>query len=183
MVEFVIAQLPTHANALRDLNIDYMRWVLAEAQRLLHVSPEQAMGMPVEDYVEQMLPKVLVGSPAQAVFYLVCKDGAAVAMGGLRRLSAQVAEIKRLYVTPGTRGCGLGEQLLQRLLADARAFGYANVRLDTAPFMQSAHRIYEAHGFVDIPPYEGAEVSVEFHDRWRFMEKRLDGEQRQEPGR
>lgn len=177
MVEFVIAQLPTHANALRDLNLGYMRWVLSEAQRLLHVSPEQAMGMPVEDYVEQMLPKVLVGSPPKGVFYLVWKDGAAVAMGGLRRLSAQLAEIKRLYVTPGARGCGLGDQMFQRLLADARAFGYAKLRLDTAPFMQSAHRIYEAHGFVDIPPYEGAEVPVEFHDRWRFMEKHLDGAQ------
>ena len=177
MVEFVIAQLPTHANALRDLNLGYMRWVLSEAQRLLHVSPEQAMGMPVEDYVEQMLPKVLVGSPPEGVFYLVWKDGAAVAMGGLRRLGAQVAEIKRLYVTPGARGCGLGDQIFLRLLADARTFGYAKLRLDTAPFMQSAHRIYEAHGFVDIPPYEGVEVPVEFHDRWRFMEKRLDGAQ------
>lgn len=174
MVEFVIAQLPTHADALRALNIGYMRWVLSEAQRLWQVAPEQAMGMPLEDYVEQMLPKVLAGGPPEGVFYLVWKDGAAVAMGGLRLLDAQVAEVKRLYVDPVVRGCGLGEQLLQRLLADAKTFGYATVRLDTAPFMQSAHRIYEAHGFVDIAPYAGGEVPVEFHDRWRFLEKQLD---------
>ncbi|MDT8989969.1 GNAT family N-acetyltransferase [Curvibacter sp. APW13] len=176
MVEFVIAQLPTHADALRALNIGYMRWVLSEAQRLWHIAPEQSLGMPVEDYVEQMLPKVLVGSPPEGVFYLVWKDGAAVAMGGLRRLDAQVAEVKRLYVGPQTRGSGLGAQLFQRLIADAHRFGYASVRLDTAPFMQSAHRIYEAHGFVDIAPYEGVEVPVEFHDRWRFMEKHLRNE-------
>mgnify|MGYP000199124843 CR=1 FL=1 len=174
MVEFVIAQLPTHADALRALNIDYMRWVLSEAQRLLHVSPEQAMGMPVEDYVDQMLPKVLVGGPPDGVFYLAWKDGVAVAMGGLRRLDAKVAEIKRIYVAPAARGSGLGAQLFQRLLTDASVFGYATVRLDTAPFMQSAHRIYKAHGFVDIAPYAGVEVPAELRDRWRFMEKRLD---------
>ena len=133
-----------------------------------------ARGLQVaEDYVDRMLPKVLVGSPPEGVFYLVWKDGAAVAMGGLRRLDAQVAEAKRLYVAPVARGSGLGAQLFQRLLADARAFGYATLRLDTAPFMQSAHRLYEAHGFVDIAPYAGVEVPVEYHDRWRFMEKHL----------
>jgi GNAT superfamily N-acetyltransferase len=94
-------------------------------------------------------------------------------MGGLRRLGPGLAEIKRIYVRPNLRGHRLGEQLLRRLLDDARTFGYDHVYLDTGPFMKSAHRIYENAGFVDRGPYEGVEVPVEFHHLWRFMELSL----------
>lgn len=67
----------------------------------------------------------------------------------------------------------LGELMLNRLLADARAFGYQRVCLDTALFMKSAHRLHEANGFSDCPAYEGVEVPSEFHGRWRFMERAL----------
>ncbi|MFN9251818.1 MAG: hypothetical protein ACK58O_12310, partial [Brevundimonas sp.] len=33
----------------------------------------------------------------------------------------------------------------------------------------SAHRLYEAAGFVDIPPYPNAEVPEALHYDWRFM--------------
>ena len=71
------------------------------------------------------------------------------------------------------RGMRLGECVLERLLSDARVFGYKQVCLDSAPFMKAAHRVYENNGFVDRPPYEGVEVPSEFHDRWRFMERAL----------
>jgi ribosomal protein S18 acetylase RimI-like enzyme len=41
-------------------------------------------------------------------------------MGGLRGLGA-AAEIKRIYLRPAFRGRGLGEAMLDRLLADAVA--------------------------------------------------------------
>jgi GNAT superfamily N-acetyltransferase len=68
---------------------------------------------------------------------------------------------------------GLGERMLSRLLADAKAFGYQRVCLDTALFMTSAHRLYEANGFSDCTAYEGVEVPPDFHRRWRFMERAL----------
>jgi hypothetical protein len=39
--------------------------------------------------------------------------------------------------------------------------------------MKSAHRIYEAAGFVDREPYPNAEVPEVFHKCWRFMERPL----------
>lgn len=171
MEQFITAELPKHTDALRELNVAYMQWACDEGERLWQINAQDVLGMPVERYVEQELPKV-VGNPAQrAVFYLVLEDQHAVGMGGLRCLDAQTAEIKRIYVTPGKRGSGLGERIFTRLLADAKAFEYQRVRLDTAPFMKSAHRIYEAHGFVDIGPYQGAEVPAPMHPVWRFMEK------------
>jgi hypothetical protein len=44
------------------------------------------------------------------------------------------------------------------------------MRLDSGPFMTSAHRLYEAEGFRDRPIYEGVEVTSELHHNWRFME-------------
>jgi hypothetical protein len=61
--------------------------------------------------------------------------------------------------------------VVQHLLDDARAFGYACVKLDTAPFMHAAHKLYEGLGFVNCAPYEETEVPESFRPSWRFMEK------------
>jgi hypothetical protein len=39
--------------------------------------------------------------------------------------------------------------------------------------MTSAHRLYEAAGFVDIPAYADAEVPEALHHDWRFMRCKL----------
>lgn len=51
--------------------------------------------------------------------------------------------------------------------------GYREVILDTGPFMTSAHRLYEAAGFLDIPAYAEAEVPQALHHDWRFMSCKL----------
>lgn len=94
-------------------------------------------------------------------------------LGHIRHLRPGVAEVKRIYIRPEFRGQKIGESMLARLLADARAFGYRSICLETGPFMKSAHRIYETSGFSDCPAYEGAEVPLQFHSRWRFMERAL----------
>jgi len=94
-------------------------------------------------------------------------------MGGLRSLDEVTAEIKRIYILPKYRAHKLGERVLQRLLADAKTFGYRTAVLDTAPFMTSAHSLYERNGFVDRPAYAGVEVPAEFQTQWRFMERPL----------
>ena len=171
MEQFIVAELPKHINALSELNIAYIRWVCDEGEQLWQINAQEVLGMPVERYVEQELHKVVVNQPLRAVFYLILDGQQAVGMGGLRCLDEQTAEIKRIYVTPTKRGSGLGERIFTRLLADAKVFNYDRVRLDTAPFMKSAHRLYESHGFVDIGPYQGVEVPKSMHPVWRFMEK------------
>lgn len=62
-------------------------------------------------------------------------------------------EMKRLYVRPAFRRFGLGRQLVQRLLDDARRAGYSTLLLDTLDDMESARELYATLGFEEIPPY------------------------------
>lgn len=93
-------------------------------------------------------------APAERGALLLGKrDGVAVGVVGLRDLGDGVAEMKRLYIDPAGRGQNLGRRLADAVLAQARQLGYRAIRLDTFPSMVAANRIYDALGFVDIPPY------------------------------
>lgn len=84
---------------------------------------------------------------------LVKNDGAAVGCVGVRRWKGDIAELKRMYLQPQTRGLGLGKKLLEAALENARLLGYRSIRLDTLPNMTSAIAIYREFGFTNIPPY------------------------------
>lgn len=62
-------------------------------------------------------------------------------------------EMKRLYVRPLFRKSGLGRQLAEAILDQARLAGYNSVLLDTLDDMESARALYEELGFSEIPPY------------------------------
>ena len=63
------------------------------------------------------------------------------------------AEMKRLFVRRPFRGFGLGRQLTEAILDEARRAGYSTVLLDTLDEMEAARALYEDLGFEEIPPY------------------------------
>ena len=71
----------------------------------------------------------------------------------LRPLAEDVCEMKRLYVRPKFRGSGIGKQLTEAIIAEARQTGYAIMRLDTVPKLEAATRLYESLGFVPRDAY------------------------------
>ena len=154
--------------ALIEINVEYVGWVFAEIEKMSGMSAREILGAEVADYVPTVIDKVCGDPPPRGAFYLVEHAGRVVAMGGVRRSEDGVAELKRVYVRPSGRGHRLGEALTRRLLADARAFGYRTVRLDTLPFMGAAQAVYEALGFVDCAPYP-VEMPEVFRSHIRYM--------------
>ena len=158
---------------LTELNIEYLDWLDENIQHDFGISLPALLGQPIPDYVAATLDKLCDAEPPEGVFYTVHRDGRVVGMGGVRRTSDGASEMKRVFVRPDQRGGGLGITIVRRLIADAASYGYTSMRLDSGPFMTSAHRLYEAEGFQDRPIYDGAEVPSELHHSWRFMERSL----------
>ena len=63
------------------------------------------------------------------------------------------SEMKRLYVRPAFRRLGLGRQLAEAIMDEARRHGYGCILLDTLDEMETARALYEDLGFEEVPPY------------------------------
>ncbi len=73
---------------------------------------------------------------------------------GLRPIEPDgCCEMKRLYVSPGTRGLGLGMALVDAIIREALRIGYSEMRLDSLPTMVEAISLYRKAGFVLTEPY------------------------------
>ena len=107
-------------------------------------------------------------APPRGVLLVACRGTVPVAMIGLRPFDGTICEMKRLYVQPSARGRGLARALILRLLGEARALGYGEVRLDTLPIMGDAQALYLALGFTDIAAYYDTPIAGT-----RFMALRL----------
>ncbi|WP_408631811.1 GNAT family N-acetyltransferase [Micromonospora palythoicola] len=90
-------------------------------------------------------------------------DGTAVGCGGLRFLAAGSAEIKRMYVSPPTRGTGVATAILRALEQAAHDAGVRTLLLETGTAQPDAMRFYEREGYRRIDnfgPYRGEALSV-----------------------
>ncbi len=108
---------------------------------------------------EQGLPPLLVEDAADAgalQLLAVNRLGRPVACSRLVDVQGQagVAQISRMAVLPGARGCGLGRQMLDHLLALAAGRGLVELRVQAA---QEAVPLYRRAGFqAEGPVYEEA---------------------------
>lgn len=104
-------------------------------------------------------------------FLVVVDDGGEVlGCAALRSIATgahgDVAEIKRMWVSPALRGQGAGRALLDRLHDAARQQGHAQVVLDSKRELEDARRLYLAAGYVEIDRYnDNADATV-----WMLVE-------------
>jgi GNAT superfamily N-acetyltransferase len=98
-------------------------------------------------------------------------DGERVACAMLRDGGEPgTCEVRRLYVRPESRRCGVARELMTRLMAEARELGYTTMRLVAVTHFTGAIPLYESLGFRHVEPYRPSTMTL---DLVRFMEREL----------
>ena len=92
-------------------------------------------------------------SPPDGRLYLATVDNEPAACIALRKLDKENCEMKRLYVRPAYRRCGLGGKLVRQIIADAKEIGYSSMLMDTHVRLEDAIRLYQKFGFYEIDCY------------------------------
>ena len=117
----------------------------------LHLAEMHAWSPPCSVHA---MPVARLKAP-DVTFYAAWSGNRLTGCGAIKHLGDNHGELKSMRAHPDFRGKGVGQALLDHLLAIARARGYARVSLETGAPEQfaPAHRLYLANGFVDCGPF------------------------------
>lgn len=105
------------------------------------------------DPARSLLPDAGELRAPRGLFLVARLHGEPVGCAGLKLLPAVPAEIKRMWVAPGTRGLGLGRRFLTELETRAARHGYDTLRLDTNKALGPAIGLYRSCGFQEVPAF------------------------------
>jgi len=84
--------------------------------------------------------------------FLAVRDGQTVGCCALLVIAPGEFEVAKMAVTESHRRAGIGRQLLQRVIAEARALRTHRLYLETNWKLPAAIRLYESLGFQHLPP-------------------------------
>jgi putative acetyltransferase len=149
---------------------------LAHARRLLRSYAEEYAGSIAETLCFQGFEAEVAGllgryAPPSGCLLLAMRGDDAAGCVAMRDLGGGTCEMKRLYVTPESRGRGVGRLLVAEVLRRAERAGYRKMVLDTVPEMVEAIGLYRSFGFVDTAPYWQCPV-----EKTVYLEKALSSD-------
>jgi putative acetyltransferase len=96
-----------------------------------------------------------LAAPDVIMFGLRDATGALVAIGAVKQLSDDHAELKSMHTLAERRGSGLGSRLLELLITECRRRGCRRISLETGTqdAFAPARRLYERAGFTACAPF------------------------------
>lgn len=77
------------------------------------------------------------------------ENGKIVAMGAFRKIGYEVAEIKRMRVSPDMQGRGIGKIMYETLETRAKDLGFKKLHLETSVIQLAAQKLYKSEGFME----------------------------------
>ena len=140
MIEILQAETSEQIEAAKKLFREYEKWL--------------GLDICFQGFEEELA--ALPGNYAKpgGRLFIASVDGKIAGCIALRKFEENICEMKRLYLRDNFRGSGLGNKLIEKLIEEANLIGYKKMRLDTLPGkMNKAVRLYESHGFRQIPAY------------------------------
>lgn len=89
----------------------------------------------------------------RAIYYVIEHQNRIIGGGGIAQLGnfdGNTCELQKMYFLPEARGKGLGTQMIEKCLAQAKEFGFDECYLETMPYMVAAKALYKKNGFTQI---------------------------------
>ncbi len=163
--------MPVRSTVVTEIEIRPTRYGAPAAQKMITAALDeltQRYGSGDENPIE-----AVQFDPPEGIFLIAWIDGQPVGCGAWRTIShfvepaepgvvggsdggaiaEDVAEIKRMYVSPHARNSGVGTALLEALEASARDSGMRRMILETGLRQPEAIALYEKLGYRRIPNY------------------------------
>ena len=142
---------PEDLGLVRGMFQDYRAWLADHRDTAPEAGPRVREGLALVDRLLADLPKTY--SPPNGCVLLWFEGGQAVACGAIRRLDAQTAEARRIFIRQDYRGKTFGIPFVRALTERTRSLGYPRLRVDTLPSMAAAIEFYQESGFRRIPAF------------------------------
>jgi len=120
---------------------------------LIDVDPSFEACLAMQNFDQEIEELERKFSPPASTLVIVLDGDKAAGCVGIKKFSDEICELKRMYVRPEYRNCGLGRQLSEMMIEKAREIGYKYMYLDTMPGLVNAVRMYEKIGFYRIEKY------------------------------
>ncbi len=94
-------------------------------------------------------------------FFSYRAQGELLAVGALKQLDDEHAELKSMHTVQAARGRGIGRAMLDHLIAVARERGLTRVSLETGNMAEfsPARSLYSKAGFVSCGPFGGYQAN------------------------
>jgi ribosomal protein S18 acetylase RimI-like enzyme len=162
MIDIVFAQTGDALDHVITLSQEYVTWMNAKIrERYPELDIHEFTSEHDYDDIRRKFPGDHI--PPAGCLLVALSEAEVCGCVALGKLTADICEMRTLYVRPACRGTGVGKKLVEASLTEARKFGYRYIRLDTLGFMESALKLYRSLGFYDIEPYRELSASLKHY--------------------
>jgi putative acetyltransferase len=86
----------------------------------------------------------------KATYFVVEEANEIIGCCGVAQLEnyeGNVCELQKMYFSEAARGKGLGAQMIETCIAQAKEYGFDKMYLETMPYMEAAQKLYKKSGF------------------------------------
>lgn len=139
MLDYIIATSQNEYEAATKLFREYANWL--------------GIDLCFQHFDEELASLSTMYHPSVGGIVLCRHQSNYIACVGVRKITTEIAELKRMWVQLPFQQQGIGQALLDKALAIARQGNYSSIRLDTLRHMHPAIGLYLKNGFYEIPAY------------------------------